>query len=495
MATRRVHMSPALAGALVAPALLLSLSAGPALAPTAATAATGTPAVTGAVANGSFEHGIRHWSAERSKVRLSTSSDSWHGKRALKAKARKHTALRIRSERPVQPDTRGKLRWTMRVKPTTGQRVTLTVVERTAAGKRKKHRTSTWAPARSWTKVRVTAKHRADSRLRPVLRTPAVRRGEAVLVDAARVRAVAQRPGAPAQSNATSGAKAGQLSNGCAYTTRGLPKCGAYLGMAYGSNTDPAPLEAEMGAQVSLRRTYYRADQVASAVRTAKADIAKGRLPWVSFKFPHGWEAMASGQGDAWAKSLARQFAALDGPVWLAFHHEPENDGDMQAWRRAQERLAPIVRGAGDNLAFTVVLTGWHQFYGAAEFSLGKIWPRRVNVDVAGFDVYNSHGVVKDGKEMKPTDMDGAYFAKIDAWADKQGVAWGLAETGFNDKAFKEDPNWVRRTHRQLEQRGGVAMAYFNTTLNSISSWSLGEGKKWESFRDATQGTPRLPRP
>ncbi|WP_235737792.1 hypothetical protein [Nocardioides alcanivorans] len=154
-----------------------------------------------------------------------------------------------------------------------------------------------------------------------------------------------------------------------------------------------------------------------------------------------------------------------------------------------QERLATIVRNQGDNIAYTVVLTGWHEFYGTDEFSLAKIWPRGVKVDVAGFDVYNSHGVVKDGKELKATDMDGAYFAKIQKWAKQEGVAWGLAETGFSDKAFAEDPNWIKRTHKQLVDRDGVAFAYFNTTLNSISTWRLGEGAKWDSFRTAAKNT------
>ena len=36
------------------------------------------------------------------------------------------------------------------------------------------------------------------------------------------------------------------LSNGCAYSLRGIPGCGAYLGQAYGSNTDPTSLEADL---------------------------------------------------------------------------------------------------------------------------------------------------------------------------------------------------------------------------------------------------------
>ncbi len=279
----------------------------------------------------------------------------------------------------------------------------------------------------------------------------------------------------------------------CTTSKRGIP-CAPYLGMAYGSNTDPSSLEKNLGAPLGVRRTYYRADQVAGAVRNAKADLAAGRLPWISFKLPSSWSAMASGSGDAWARDIAAQLAKLNGPVWVAFHHEPEGDGAISDWRKMQERLAPIMRKGAPNVAFTVVLTGWHQFYGPSEYSLDNIWPRNVQVDVAGFDVYNSHGVVKNGKVLKPTDMDEAYFAKIDKWADQKGVAWGLAETGYTDTAVKEDPTWIARTTREMAARGGVAMTYFNTSLNSIAPWNLNDAKLVD-YRAAMKGTALLARP
>jgi hypothetical protein len=284
------------------------------------------------------------------------------------------------------------------------------------------------------------------------------------------------------------------LTNGCRHGARGLPYCGAYLGMAYGANSDPTSLERSVG-RLGVRRTYFRADQVDSAMRTARADLARGRLPWISFKLPLPWWRMARGDGDAWARGVARRLARLDGPVWVAFHHEPEYDGAVQNWRRLQQRIGPIVRKTAPNAAFTVIVTGWHQFYGSDEFALSRIWPRGIKVDVAGFDIYNSHGVVKNGSELDPTDMDGAYFRRIQSWARNNNVRWALGETGYTDKAAREDPNWIARTHRQLDARGGVAMAYFNTTLNSIAPWDLGTTIKRTAYRDAARGTPRLPLP
>ncbi len=442
------------------------------------------------VPNGGFEAGTARWTTtSRSHARLDTTTTERHsGARALKVTATRATKFRVRTRADVRDISAAgtRHRWVARVRTDVPRTVRLTVKERNA-GKVVAHKTrKVRVQPGTWRKVQVTTSAKyASPAFRLIVAAPKAAKDEDLLVDSVQVRQLDD-----ASSNGGE-----KLTNNCTFTTRGLPSCGSYLGMAYGSNTDPSSLEKELGGRLGVRRTYYRADQVAGAVRTAREDLAKGRLPWVSFKFPQGWSEMASGKGDAWAKDLAAQFAALDGPVWLAFHHEPENDGDIQQWRRAQERLAPIIRSGGNNLAFTVVLTGWHQFYGPTEYSLANIWPRNVKVDVAGFDIYNSHGVVKNGKELKATKMDSAYFAKIQQWAGKEGVAWGLAETGYTNKAATEDPNWIARTHKELEKRGGVAFAYFNTSLNSIAPWTLGNSTKLNAYRSAAEGTPRLPLP
>jgi len=284
----------------------------------------------------------------------------------------------------------------------------------------------------------------------------------------------------------------GLLSNGCSYTVQGLPECGVYVGAAHGSNTDPTTMEGQLGGNLGVRRTYFTGTGVTKAVDVARADIAAGRLPWISFKLPYSWGEMAAGAGDAWARDLTSRLAALDGPVWIAFHHEPEGDGDIQQWRRMQERLAPIVQAAGPNLAFTVIVTGWHQFYGAAEYRLSEIWPRGVKVDVAGFDIYQQYGVVKDGQTTtKWTDFS-EYFRQISAWAATVGVDWGLAETGVTDRAAVDHPSEIPDTVDLMGRYGGIAYTYFDTTLNSVAPWDLSPAGKFESFKKALTPSPTM---
>jgi hypothetical protein len=202
---------------------------------------------------------------------------------------------------------------------------------------------------------------------------------------------------------------------------------------------------------------------------------------------------MANGKGDAWVTDLARKLSRLDGPVWVAFHHEPEGDGDIKEWTRMQAHLAPIVRSTASNVAYTIVLTGYDELYGPAKYRLSSLWPKHTKIDVAGFDVYDKYGVVKNGKRFSThTDMLHNYFKPFGTWAKAHGVAWGIAETGFSDQSFAHQPSWPTDTYNQLVRTGGVAFTYFNTKLNSISTWALTTAGKQAAFAAALAKAPWL---
>ncbi|GAA3678140.1 hypothetical protein GCM10022237_41920 [Nocardioides ginsengisoli] len=354
----------------------------------------------------------------------------------------------------------------------------------------------------AWTRVKlaVTTTKR-DSSLALRFRTPQITPTDRILVDDLSVVA-ARKPvaGSPVSGSAgttggtvsTPTGTAGTMSNGCTVSARGIPSCGTFVGAAHGSNTDPATLESQLGHKLAVHRTYYTSTGVASAVKMATSDLAAGRLPWISFKLPYNWTDMANGKGDAWVKDLAQKFSALHGPVWLAFHHEPEGDGDIQEWRRMQEHLAPIVRATAPNVGYTVILMGYHEFYGAAQYSLANIWPH-TKIDVAGFDIYQQYGVVKNGvTTTKWTDFN-AYYQKISTWAKSVGVAWGLGETGVTDKGIVDRPTEIANDVNLMKQYGGIAYSYFDSGLNSVAPWTLGTTAKKNAYAKVLAGSPMLP--
>jgi hypothetical protein len=281
------------------------------------------------------------------------------------------------------------------------------------------------------------------------------------------------------------------LSNGCRYSHRGIPRCGTLLGAAYGSNSDPSPWEQRMARGLGVHRTYYAPDEVDEAVQTAQADLDRERMPWISFKLPFSWWDMASGAGDDWARGIAQRLARLDGPVWVAFHHEPEGDGDITHWTAVQERLAPIVRRTAPNVAYSVILTGWNQMYGDREYSLDELWPR-TKIDLVGFDVYNKYGMVKDGVTItEHTLFRREYFTEFQEFAQQHDVAWALAETGYTDSAAEVESRFVERLYRGVHGHGGVAVSYFNSTINSVAPWRL-IGSKERDFASVLRRTPTL---
>ena len=282
------------------------------------------------------------------------------------------------------------------------------------------------------------------------------------------------------------------LSNGCDYDTRGIPSCGALLGAAYGSNSSPRRWERSMGRALGVHRTYYDGDRMDQAVQTARSDLRHNRVPWMSFKLPYTWEEMRDGRGDGWIRQLARRLSELNGPVWLAFHHEPEGDGDIRAWTEMQARLAPIVRQAAPNVAYSIILTGWNQLYGNREYALDKMWPRRTKIDLVGFDVFDKYGIdVEDRNHIRHTDFERDYFPRFRDFARRHQVAWGLSETGQTDRSAAVNPRWMERTYQSLSRHDGVALSYFNTTLNSIAPWRL-KGLKEQRFATALRNAPTL---
>ena len=228
----------------------------------------------------------------------------------------------------------------------------------------------------------------------------------------------------------------------------------------------------------------------------AADDIAHHRIPWISFKLPYSWADMAAGKGDAWTRDLATRLSKLNGPVWLALHHEPEGDGTMADWTAMQEHLAPIVRATAPNVAYSVILMGWGQISGDARYALDTIMPN-VKIDIVGLDPYNWYGTVKSNGtvDSKVVNMKTTYFDVFAKWAQARGISWAVAETGYTDSAAAADPTWIDRTYAGLKADHGIAMTYFNTQLSSESSswtWRLGSAAKRAAFANVLAGTPSI---
>jgi hypothetical protein len=305
------------------------------------------------------------------------------------------------------------------------------------------------------------------------------------------------------------------------FSSRGIPPRGQTL---FGAAVlgDIGALERRVGAPVGVHRSYFQARQQAAAVATVRADLARHRIPWISFKLPHPWAAMAAGKGDAWARDLANRLGAVGGPVWVAFHHEPEGDGPAGQWVALQRRLSPIFR-AKPNIAYSIILMGWNQFYsGRPHESLNAYWPGRQYVDILGFDPYNWYGTSNNGSGKRSyawTELKD-YYDRIVAWlraTGNTGVRWAIAETGYTNAAAAlprnfRAPNgkrvstrgpgadWLLRAYTDMRAMGGVALSYFNVSaaVNGEPgdwTWPLAGNPKISAFARTLRSSNRYGRP
>lgn len=278
---------------------------------------------------------------------------------------------------------------------------------------------------------------------------------------------------------------------GCVANAMGIPASGAYLGAAVNGTSDIDEREARLGRSLALHRTYYSGSRIAAAVRAAKSDLAQGRLPWISFKAPYSWSQMADGVGDAWARELADGLKTVPGPVWLAVHHEPENDGDMNEWTAMQARIAPIIHARTDNVAYSLIYSGWNTF-GGGNNTIATKWPGDANVDILAIDAYNDYGATRSrGVGTKVLDLK-TYYVKMAAWAKEHGTAWAIGETGQTRAAAQIDPTWLDRAYLDMVALGGSGLSYYDSSANSVADWTLDDPIKFGRFKGLLPKSERV---
>src|SRR5664279_2969606 len=235
----------------------------------------------------------------------------------------------------------------------------------------------------------------------------------------------------------------------CVSNAAGMPSSGAYLGAAVSGTPQMADVEQKAGAPLAIHRNYFTYGQVNNAITSVKADLAAGRLPWISFTLPYTWADMAAGKGDAWATDLVHKLATVGGPVWLAFHHEPEGDGVLADWVRMQQHLAPIVHGLTNNVAYTVIFTGYDVLFGGAKYALNSLWPGDQYVDILGIDMYNDYMSGRNGSYSIPMLDPMKYYGILGPWAKAHHVQWAIGEVGYTAAAAQVNPGWLASAYHE----------------------------------------------
>ena len=238
------------------------------------------------------------------------------------------------------------------------------------------------------------------------------------------------------------------------------PTKGAYLGswvkprLHETRNDSIQRVETQIGRRFAVDHQYYAWDAPIPTAYEAWT-ASKGRIPFISWKFPAPWSSVADGSWDAWIVSRADAFVAFRAPVYLTMHHEPENDtaayGSAAEYVAAYRRVVDIFRSRGvTNVGFAWTMMAW-SFNGRSGVDIDAWYPGDDDVDFVAADGYNwSPGRTGSGWTSFSTVFDDA-----DAFARRHAKPWIVAEYGV-----QEDPAEI-----------GHKAGWFRDMLNTVKRW------------------------
>ena len=193
---------------------------------------------------------------------------------------------------------------------------------------------------------------------------------------------------------------------------------------------------------------------------------------------------MASGTGDAWARDLFTKLDALNFEVWVAFHHEPEGDGVTTDWRKMQDHLSRMVPGgtAGDIKFWLIVdrLDPGVQPDRHRQPVVDALPDRRTDLrDRLRQPLPPVRLQVGQRRRRPPRWTPAGPRARSTSTSSppaprRYGVKAAIGEYGYSDEAFAKDKAWLDRFIASAKAKKLLAVAYFDTQLNSTRSWWLG---------------------
>ncbi|MFV0257838.1 MAG: carbohydrate-binding protein [Acidimicrobiales bacterium] len=224
---------------------------------------------------------------------------------------------------------------------------------------------------------------------------------------------------------------------------------GANYGGDAGSTVE-GRYEDAAGQPLEVNRTFYQWKQMNGALlRQVDADVAAGRIPWVSVKGNPGgqvdWTGIGDGAYDADLDAMLLALDAHDAPIILTVHHEPEGGGvsgntpDDPAGPAAHVRMNTHVRERMDavgieNVALAPILMAytWDDRSGRDP----DAWWVDGVYDFLGVDAYS----FTDGQGL----AGDALVGEVRQWAAQKGVdigigEWGMRGDGHDVRAWYDD--------------------------------------------------------
>jgi beta-mannanase len=236
-------------------------------------------------------------------------------------------------------------------------------------------------------------------------------------------------------------------------------------GALWGTSKFDKSWESQMGRRFDIVHVYHQWSQNFPTAEE-RALAAEGRLLLINWKSPGSWPAVANGSQDAQIATTANRLKAFGRKVFLAFHHEPENDiggaGQPADYARAFRRVVDGFNKAGaDNVVFVWNMMG---FVGGHGDIYPTLYPGDAYVDWIAYDPYNWYGCQAGKKPRSFAEITKPFYDWTAAHAP--GKPLMLAEYGLREQPAGEPSKaeWFRDSLVQLKTtRTRIkALVYFN---------------------------------
>lgn len=172
---------------------------------------------------------------------------------------------------------------------------------------------------------------------------------------------------------------------------------GAYVN-PFGSDPTAAiaAFETSIGRPLAITRHYLTWTNSLTTT-TIKKSVATGHIPYIAWHATKKgnvavpWSSIATGSEDAWIVTQAQALRDAGFPVYLTFHHEPEDDpanGAPADFAAAYDHVRAVFDAEGVTNA-TWVVTLMATTYGGGHHGYESWLPQRF--DLLGVDGYNRH--------------------------------------------------------------------------------------------------------
>ncbi|MEO8423491.1 MAG: glycosyl hydrolase [Actinomycetota bacterium] len=269
-----------------------------------------------------------------------------------------------------------------------------------------------------------------------------------------------------------------------AFPSKLLPSSGVYFGARVGPRGSESSKEAlervesRIGRKFAIDHQYYQWD---ADLPTAQQrwDVDNGRIPFVNWNAGKGsgyvrWSAIANGSQDAWIRERADAFKAFASPIYLTFHHEPEDDlsrfGTAADFAAAFRHIVTVFRSRNvTNVAFVWTMMAW-SFNPRSGRDASSYYPGDSYIDFVGGDGYNWY----PGRPGDKWNSFQAIFDPINAFAIAHHKPWMVVEYGA-----QEDPAVPGRKAQWL--RDALATAQSWPSLKSLMYFDMVKVYRWDT--------------